>query len=218
MKMKLFKISSLPICAAILALPVAGFGQTSYTVANSVGSFLAASSSLADMNFGSAGTFALAGASAPNGQLDTVLMFDTTAAASQFNSYYGAGNWTITGLTLGLASNFGVQGDPPPNDIFSAINGGSFGIDWLANNSWVAGSGGGMGGTGYPNNTSVSYDDIPNLFANGSDSLGTFTYTPPGNNVYVNYSLPLDGNLVNGAAAGGDVSLFFYAADNQLSF
>jgi hypothetical protein len=36
--------------------------------------------------------------------------------------------------------------------------------------------------------------------------------------VYASYSLPLDANLVSDAAAGGDVSLYFYAADNQVSY
>ena len=43
-------------------------------------------------------------------------------------------------------------------------------------------------------------------------------YAPPGNNVYASYSLPLDSGLVSGTAAGGNVSFFFYAADNQISY
>ncbi|HWY32467.1 MAG TPA: hypothetical protein VNX46_17015, partial [Candidatus Acidoferrum sp.] len=36
--------------------------------------------------------------------------------------------------------------------------------------------------------------------------------------VYVNYSLGLDAGLVSDVAAGGAVSLYFYAADNQVSY
>ena len=63
-----------------------------------------------------------------------------------------------------------------------------------------------------------SFNSIPSLLSAGYDSLGTYTYTPPGNNVYANYSLSLDANLVSDAAAGGAVSLYFYAADNQVSY
>ena len=231
--MKLISLHSKPIqvarvvalCGAALALPVASYADTRFTISTSVGSFLAAGSpnnpvgtNLTTLNFGSAGTFALAPASSTKGASDSVLMFSTASAVSQFNSLYGVGHWTITGVTLSLASNFGVQGQQPNNGIFNTINAGSFGIDWLADNSWVAGSGGGMGGTGYPNNNSVSYAYIPTLLSFGYDSLGTFTYTPPGNNVYLSYNLPLDGNLVSGAAAGGDVSFLLYAADNQVSY
>lgn len=226
MKLALYKIQSIQILralalgGAILAGPAAALGQMSYAVSNAVGSFLATGPSggpnLEVTNFGGAGTFAIAPASSPKGEFDGVLMFNTGAAVSQFNSQYGIGNWTITGITLSLASQFGLQGAKPGN-IFNTINAGNFGVDFLTNNSWSPGTGGGMGGTGYPYNNAVTYADKPNLLA-GSDSLGTFAYTPPGNNVYITYTLPLDGNLVDNSAAGGEVSLYFYAADNQVSY
>lgn len=221
MKQQLLKPSqtmfAVAIGAAISAMPFAGDAQSSYIVNNSSGSFL--SGNAPTLNYGSAGTFAISPASAAKGEFDSVLMFNTSAAVSQFNNLWGVGNWAITGLMLSLASNFPTQGESINNPIFNNINGGSFGIDWLANNNWSAGSGGGMGGTGYPNNNSVSFDYISTLFANGSDSLGLFTYTPPGNQSYQNYNLPLDGNLVSGAEAGGAVSLYFYVpAGSQTSY
>jgi hypothetical protein len=213
MKLKSFKSSptvlAVAICAVLSAMPYAGNAQSSFIINTSSGSFLSADGPT--LNYGSAGTFAIAPASAAKGEFDSVLMFNTSAAVSQFNGLWGAGNWAITGLMLSLASNFPTQGESINNPIFNNINTGTFGIDWLADNNWSAGSGGGMGGTGYPNNSSVSFDYIPTLFANGSDSLGLYTYSPPGNQSYQNYSLPLDGNLVSGAEAGGAVSLYFYA-------
>ena len=64
----------------------------------------------------------------------------------------------------------------------------------------------------------MSFNSIPTLLSGTVNSLGTFTYTPPGNNIYLNYTLPLDGGLVNDTAGGGDISLYFYAADNQVSY
>lgn len=119
---------------------------------------------------------------------------------------------------MSLASNFGTQGVQPPLTTFNTINGGQFGIDWLGFNNWVEGTGSGMGSPGYPSTSAVSFNSIPTLFSAGSASLGTYLYTPPGNNIYENYSLPLNSSLVSGAAAGGDVSLYFFAADNQVSY
>jgi hypothetical protein len=171
------------------------------------------------LNYGAAGTLAIAPASSAKGEFDSAVLFNTASAVSQFNTTYGAGNWTITGLTLSLSSNYGIQGEQPGNALFNSINAGSFGIDWLANNTWTEGTGSGTGTPGYPNNSAVTFDSISLLQSSGYDSLGTYTYTPPGNNnnVYLNYSLSLDPNLVANAAAGANVSLYFYAADNQVS-
>ncbi|HYA79283.1 MAG TPA: PEP-CTERM sorting domain-containing protein [Candidatus Nitrosopolaris sp.] len=200
-------------CGIILAFPFAGKADTSFTImTTSADAFLSGANPT--LNFGSAGTLAIAPASSPKGEFDSVIMFNTASAVSQFNTTYGAGNWTITGFQLSLASNFGTQGAQPNNAIFNTINAGSFGIDWLADDSWVEGTGGGNGAA----NGAVCFNSIPALLAPGYDSLGTYTYTPPGNNVYVNYSLALDANLVSDAAAGGSVSLYFYAADNQIGY
>ena len=108
--------------------------QTSYTITTTTAdAFLASGSpgnphgaNLTSLNFGGAGTLAIAPASSPDGAFDSVIKFNSAAAISQFNTTYGAGNWTITGLTLSLASNFGVQGATPNNNIFNTINAGQF--------------------------------------------------------------------------------------------
>jgi len=209
------------LCAASEAVAQSSFTITTTTADAFVVTGSASNplgSNLTGLNFGGAGTLAIAPASSTKGEFDSVIMFNTAAAVSQFNSTYGAGNWVVTGLTLSLASNFGVQGAQPNNAVFNTINAGSFGVDWLANDSWVEGTAGGNGSPGYPNNSAVSFDSIPGLLAPGYDSLGTYAYTPPGNNLYQNYSLQLDAGLVSDATAGGNVSLYFYAADNQVSY
>lgn len=214
------------ICGALLTLTFLARGDTTFTIdTTTADAFLASGSpdnpvgtDLTSLNFGGAGTLAIAPASSTKGEFDSVIEFNTGAAISQFNTTYGIGNWQITSLTLSLASNFGVQGAQPNNAIFNTINAGSFGIDWLGNDSWVEGTGSGMGTPGYPNNSFVSFNSIPILFSEGSASLGTYTYTPPGNDVRLSYSLPLVSSLVSDAAAGGDVSLYFFAADNQVSY
>ncbi len=199
-------------CGIIFALPFAGEAVV-YTInTTTADAFLSEASPT--LNFGGAGTLAIAPASSPKGEFDSVIMFSTAGAVSQFNTTYGAGNWAITGFTLSLASNFGTNGAIPNNGLLNTVSGGNFGIDWLAYDSWVEGTGGGNGAA----NGAVNFNSISTLFSAGSNSLGTYLYTPPGNNVYASYSLPLDANLVSNAAAGGAVSLYFYAADTQVGY
>lgn len=201
------------LCGAIVAGPIALHAQTIYTINNTVAdAFLTAN--LPTTNFGLAGTLAIAPAGSAQGEFDSIIQFNTAAAFNQFNTTYGAGNWQVSAITLSLASNQGTNG-AHMNTLFNPVHGGQFNIDWLGNNSWIEGTG---GGTGSPAGSSVSFNSISTLFSAGSAPLGTFTYTPPGNNVYENYSLSLNGSLVSGVAAGGEVSLYLSAADNQVSY
>lgn len=198
---------------ALVAGPLAGSADTTFTVDNTAAdSFL--SGAAPTLNFGGAGTLAISPASAPNGAFNSILKFNLAGATSLFDSTYGAGHWQITGLTLRLASNFGTQGTVPSNGTLNPVNGGDFAITWLAGDDWVEGNGGGSGTA----NGAVSFSSLPSLFAAESDSLGTFTYTPPGKNIYASYTLPLNAGLVNDAASGGDVSLYFSAADDQVGY
>ncbi len=231
MKMTLAKtkpisiVRAATICGAILTLPAASHAQATYTINDSTAAAFMASGSagnpdgsdLQNDNYGNAGTLAIAPASSTKGAFDSVILFNTAAAVTQFNSTYGAGDWTITGAQLSLASNFGAQGAQPNNLIFNTINAGSFGIDWIADTTWTVGNGGGSGTPGYPANNNVDYAYIPTLLSYGYDSLGDFSYTPPGNNVYLTYTMPTDAGL-DTAAADGAVSLYFYAADNNVSY
>lgn len=205
------------VCGAIFALPAVALAQGTVTINNSsAAAFMASGPSggpnLSNTNFGNAGTLAIAPASSAKGAFDSVLLFNTGSAVSQFNTFYGVGNWTITGATLSLASNFGVQGMQPNNQMFNTINAGSFGIDSLADTTWTPGTGGGGGTSGYPANNDVDFAYVPTLLGSagsGYDSLGDFTYTPPGNNVYLTYTLPGNDAILDSTAANGSVSLFF---------
>lgn len=207
---------TLAACAIILALSYSGRADSSYTLNNTTADALLANGptgNLAANNYGGAGTLAIAPAASAKGEFDSVIKFNTTAAVNQFNATYGAGNWSLTGLTLMLASNTGTQGGNPGNALFNTIHSGNFGIDWIADDAWVEGT----GNPNTPSATGVNFNSIPTLLAT-YDSLGTYTYTPPGNNVYESYSLSLDAGLVSDAAGGNDVSLYFYAADTQISY
>lgn len=211
--MKLTKVLLITAaCGATVMLPFTGRTAVYTIPTTTADAFLSGANPT--LNFGGAGTLAIAPASSPKGEFDSVVMFNTASAVSQFNSTYGAGNWAITGVTLSMASSFGTSGAIPNNGLLNTVKGGNFGIDWLADDNWMEGNGNGLGAA----NGGVNFNSISTLFSAGSDPLGTFAYTPPGNNVYASYSLPLDANLVSGAAAGGAVSLYFYAADNQIGY
>jgi hypothetical protein len=214
MKLKFAPLAT-ALAVTMVALPSIGKANTSFTINNTIAdAFLATGSplnpvgsDLTSFNFGGAGTLAIAPASSAKGRFDSIIKFNTASAINQFNSTYGAGNWLITGFTLSLASNF-----------FNMISAGSFGIDWLGYDNWVEGTGSGMGTPGFPGTSLVSFNSIATLYSGGSAALGTFAYTPPGDNIYLNYTLPLHASLLADATAGGDLSLFFYAADNQVSY
>jgi hypothetical protein len=221
MKIPALKSGSLAIvpalCGAILALPSPARAQISYTINDTIAdAFLSAASP--GLNFGTAGTLAISPASAPEGEFDSVIMFNTAAAVAQFNSIYGVGTWQITGVKLSLSSNKNTQGQSPGNTLLNTVTGGNFNVTWISDNSWVEGSGGGSGTAGYPTTSGVDYNSVPTLLSGTTDSLGTFTYTPPGNTSYLNYALSLNPDLVSSAAAGGDLSLYFSAADNQVGY
>src|SRR6202046_1604730 len=61
-------------------------------------------------NYGAAGALAVSGsiatnsASINNGLLDSFLQFNVSSAVSSFNTAFGVGQWTITGITLGVTA------------------------------------------------------------------------------------------------------------------
>jgi len=128
------------------------------------------------------------------------------------------GNWQITDISLNLASNFGDQGEQPNNGIFNTINAGQFNVQWISNSSWIEGSGSGMGtAPGTP--PSVTFGNRATTILTGASApVGTFTYTPPGDNIYRTYSLALDPNLVDTVMHGSLTSLYFTAADDQVGY
>jgi hypothetical protein len=220
LKSKNFPASAVLLGAAICAVSFTGQAQSFLINNTTADAFLASGApgnpsgtDLTTNNYGGAGTLAVSPAGSTKGEFDSVIMFNTAAAISSFNTTYGIGNWTITGLTLSLASNTGTQGAVPGNTIFNTVSAGAFEINWLSNDSWVEGG----GNPASPSPTGVNFNSIPSLLA-GSDALGAFSYAPPGNNVYANYTLPLDGNLVSDAAAGGNVSLYLYATNGAVGY
>ena len=171
--------------------------QVTYTVTNNADAFLATGSpanpegsNLTGLNFGGAGTLVIAPASSVKGEFQSVIKFNLSNGIALFNTTYGINNWTVGGVTLELTSNYGVGGVQPNNPIFNVISGGQFVIEWLSNDDWVEGT----GNPNLPTTDGVTYDSLPSLLMGPHEILCTNTYTPPGVNVPVTWTLPLSTN------------------------
>ncbi len=122
-------------------------------------------------NFGGAGALGVTAALA-TGQFSSVMSFNVSSAITSFNTQYGAGNWTLSGVQLSLASR------APNNAIFNggasnANIAGSFDVSWIGNDGWTE-------GTGTPAGSAVAGLNWNTLgkYTSGAKSQGTFNYNP----------------------------------------
>jgi uncharacterized protein (TIGR03382 family) len=170
-------------------------------------------------NYGGAGALQVSAAGSTKGEIQSLLKFDLSAAKASFDATFGAGNWTVNSITLQLGTNFGVQGTQPNNPIFNSINGGLFKIDWMANDSWVEGT----GTPASPTTNGVTFSDLAGLIGASDETLGTFTYTPVGNTnpptvPEASYALSLAPSFLADVTGGSIVSLRAYAGDAGVSY
>ena len=166
------------------------------------------SSAAPSSNYGNQGTLVVAGDSSvrgtvPTGRFESVLKFDVGAAVSQFDGEYGAGNWSISAVTLTFASNVGTQGGLPNSTSFPSINSGLFSILWMQDDSW--------------SETGITYNNLGNYTAVTS-GLGSWTYVPPGDNVPVTWDLGSNAPLLADVTAGGSVSFLVSPGDDTVAY
>ncbi len=209
------------LAALILCLGQAAWAQVTNTATNFADAFVCTGSpnyqsgaDLTGLNFGGAGTLAIAPATSAKGEFQSVIKFSLSNGVALFNSTYGSNNWSIASVSLELASNYGVGGVQPNNPIFNVVSGGQFVIEWLADDSWAEGT----GTPNLPTTDGITYNSLPILLAQQHEALCTNTYVPPGDNVHVTWPLPLTANLVADVSGGGEVTFRFYAADNQIGY
>lgn len=180
---------------------------------------------LTDWNYGDAGTLVISsggcryvdpntGETISKGEFQSVIMFSSAEAITLFDATYGAGNWVITSIALSFASNWAEAGALPNNPIFGMIQGGQFVIEWLSDDNWVQGT----GNPSNPTQDGVTYDSLSTLLASEHEVLGSYAYSPPGNNVRLTWNLPLTDNLIADASAGDDLSFLMYAGDDTINY
>src|SRR6185312_17254592 len=93
--------------AIALITAVCAAQPASFTVVPFADAFVTpgASGSLSSSNFGAAGSLAISAPGLPEGEFQSVLKFDLSAAQSSFNAQFGIGQWTIQSVTLQLTSS-----------------------------------------------------------------------------------------------------------------
>jgi len=161
-------------------------------------------------NYGAAGALAVSGSIATNstginnGLLDSFLQFNISGAVSSFNATFGVGQWTITGITLG------VMAQPPNNTIFN-YGSGTFAVNWMANNAWTEGT----GTPASPTSTGITYSQESSLLnSNVDEALGTFNYGGATSG-RMNLSLGLTSGFLSEISTGSLVSLYMTATSNS---
>lgn len=215
---------ALPLLATFALPGVAAADVTLQTNANRdtyVSSGFNGATNLTNLNFGSAGAMMISGPTATQDRIQEALFsFDTAALKNSFDTQFGVGGWTITGLDLSLSSNFHVLGSQPGNTTFNKIAAGDFRLEWLSNDGWIeggtpGGGGGGGNGTTVPADGSagVSWNSLPSFLATTNrTSLGTFSWNglpgPENTNVRAAWNLALATDVVNDIRSGGVVSFF----------
>ncbi|HTY88729.1 MAG TPA: PEP-CTERM sorting domain-containing protein [Candidatus Acidoferrum sp.] len=150
------------------------------------------------VNFGSMGAMMIAVPTAAQPRTEeSLIRFNTASIKSTLDADYGAGNWTITSITLSLFSNFSTAGQQPGNSSFNKIAAGGFEFDWLSNDSW--------------SETAITWNNLstvlPGTGGNTSASLGAYYWTADGSTSQ-NWTLNLDPNLVNDIDTGDKVTIF----------
>ena len=150
------------------------------------------------VNFGAMGAMMIAVPTATQPRIEeSLIRFNTASIKSTLDADYGAGNWTITSITLSLFSNFSTAGQQPGNTSFNKIAAGGFEFDWLSNDSW--------------SESSITWNTLssvlPGTGNNAQASLGDFSWSADGSTSQ-NWTLSLDSNLVNDINTGDKVTLF----------
>jgi hypothetical protein len=165
------------------------------------------SGNLSGNNYGGSGAVSLSAAGLPQGELQSVLKFDSSGAVASFDSAFGAGQWTLQSVTLQLTAT------PANNSIFNTPAAGQFGIAWMQNDSWIEGS----GTPGSPGATGITFNSLQSTFTGpGDEPLGTFSFSGATSGAF-SYSLALTPGFTADLLAGGNLSLHLFAADGSVS-
>ncbi|MBK8268560.1 MAG: hypothetical protein IPK83_09780 [Planctomycetes bacterium] len=165
------------------------------------------SSANPDSNYGLGGALAISAAGLSRGEFQTVMKFDTSAARAVFDSVFGTGNWSVSGIVLRLnAAN-------PNNPLFNAQSAGQFSIHWMQDDSWMEGD----GGPSAPGVNGVTFNSLPGHLVNGSELLGSFAFGGATSGPFQFSFLPTVG-LNADLLSGNQASLWLNAADSGVSF
>lgn len=145
------------------------------------------------------------------------LSFNVGTLVNSLNTQYGAGDWTVSNLSLSFASSYSAQ-----NNNRFGVGSGTFDIFWVGNNSWAQ-SAGTLTNRG-TNPVYASSATALSAWSGNQELLGAETFTVPGGGSgYVNlsYSLAQSASLVNEITSASTtsneaVSLYLMATNPSL--
>ena len=149
----------------------------------------------ANANFGNAGALSVAGSSAPNGALASVLKFDLSAAKAAFDLAFGVNAWTLASAAIQLTAV------TPNNANFSPLNAGIVSVDWLVDDSWTE--------------TGITWNGLSALLGGGTESMGNFSFN--GSLGTTEYGLTMASGFLIDLQAGGISSFHLGAGDSDVS-
>jgi len=165
--------------------------------------------------YGTAGALHVSGATATNGSgvvqgvADSWLKFDTTLTIAQFDTTFGAGNWTLQSAVLSVR-----EVATPPNAVFTR-GVGDFGVSWIADDNWSQGSGA-PAGPGTATGNQLGWAHGQSLLSASDRALGVFQNA--GSNLRQDFSLALDVDFVADLLSGGPTTLRMAAASDGIGF
>lgn len=191
--------------AALLTIGTAASRGDTFSLTATADAFVAAAQPT--NNYGGGGGLALAAAGLPRGEFQSVIRFDTAAARAQFDAIYGAGQWTISAVTLRLTAT------NPNNPIFNSQAPGLFRVHWMNNDAWIEGS----GTPSSPATTGITFATLPTFISPGDTLLGTLAFGGGSSGAAV-YPLSPEPGFAGDIAAGGLVSLRLEAADPTVAY
>lgn len=197
--------------SVLIGFVVCSISQSSLTAAEVVDIYAIDDAFVSELNpasnFGGGGGLSVAASGLPKGNFQSVMRFDLSATAVSLDETFGAGQWSVTAVTLELNSN------APGHPMFNPQLSGQFSVSWMQDDSWIEGTGRPQA----PRTDGVTYNSLPGFLSAGTESLGSFAYAS-GPNSPANYPLTVGSSFVSDLAAGGLVSLWLAAADSGVSY
>jgi hypothetical protein len=164
-------------------------------------------------NYGAGGALSVSGAAAlngtgdQNGLFDTVMRFPMSNVVASLDDAFGGQDWVATGVRLVV-----TEMAAPDNAIFNR-GVGAFEIRWIANDSWVEGTGKPM----TPTTDGAAWQDLPLLLnSNVHRSLGVFTNA--GVDGQIAFTLAQPGSFLADVRSSGEVSLYLTASSPEVGF
>ena len=163
------------------------------------------------LNYGAAGALEVSGSASSTGAFESVLKFATSTAKSFFDTQFGAGNWSVTGISLELTSG------TPNNALFNAQSSGTLAAVWMQNNTWPEGTGTPAGSS----TSGITFANLPSFLGVNDQSLGAFFFNSSlsgGNGVSATYALTPSSGILTDIAAGNVTSMELAPADANVSY